>query len=164
MVAFGQGQPRLRLRGPVHADVRRSDRAELYAAAMAIRTAVDNGATDVLLVADNMGCVQAVEQITPAHEKLWLIMAEWIGQMPADLTLRAKHIHGHTKVGGIEWAENAWCDKHSRIVMRQARQEALAHARRMAKFAAYDAELRAKRAFAVDSDNRLLSGDPPNTA
>lgn len=89
-----------------------SNDAELFAAAAGISLAIEHyGSRNILIQSDCMG-VQALVRKPKTRQK-------WLGD--EHLTLRFKHVPGHTERPEARFYCNRWCDQQARRHMRETR-------------------------------------------
>lgn len=99
-----------------------SQQAELYAAVMGIKYALDFGAISVTCITDCMCVIHALHYKKPGHP-LTLQMVEWMSflNFPEKFTLKAAHVKSHTGRKDRDSKRNAWCDTAARGLLRKLR-------------------------------------------
>lgn len=94
--------------------------AELYAALNGVWLAVNRGfAHAVLVQTDSLAVVQAVNRKHRLYTDTFYDSLRDAGLHK--VTLKARHVKGHTAIGDARSWVNRWCDKHAKQTMRQQR-------------------------------------------
>lgn len=101
--------------------VAHSEQAELYAALIGIWFAKEHNALGVLVQTDCISVVDAINGVARKGSTLETYHREMAEKGLTHLTLKARHVKGHTAMPDARSWINRWCDQAAGQLMREQR-------------------------------------------